>query len=143
MEFTMKIKHIIATGALLLTLPSICMSAVLTIETGDGNAGTKITASPVTYTDDPDFEFQPSTNVNILATSISSSYALMAWHSSTVGTDGGMAYGMASDVSGIYELDISDDTTYTDHPSVAGKYDETVANSGAFADTDWDSPAGS
>lgn len=85
---------------LLSTIPTLC-SAVEDLS--NTNGGQKIDVAAASGT----FVFQPSTNVRIIATSQAASYSLAAWHTSAIGANGGEAYGMVSNVSGVYTLDTS------------------------------------
>lgn len=130
----MQIKSkIILSAFLLAATPSLCSAVPIT---NTGTPGGKITvlgATEMTTTTLPDFEFQPSTNVVINAASTASSYSIIAVHNSSLDTDNGEAYGMASDVSGIY-------TT----PLEGVKTAPTNAGAGDSSDfgTDWYDPSG-
>ena len=129
----MQIKSTIILSAFLLTtIPTIC-SAALSI--GTDAAGTKIVAESTSTL--PDFEFQPSTNVTIVGTSTTSNFSIAAWHESSIGTTKGEAYGMASDVSGVYTIALLE---YEDTDGVAA----TVGSDGEAADfgSPWEEPLG-
>ena len=123
-------KTIILSAFLLTAIPSLSSAA---LDIGNTSAGGKISSTCEVNTTDPDFEFQPSTNVNIAAASTVSSFSIIAWHGSSLDTDKGEAYGMASDVTGVYTLPLVD---VTDDPTNAG-----AGDSSDFG-TDWYDPSG-
>jgi hypothetical protein len=124
----MQIKSTIILSAFLLTaIPALCSATDL----GTPAAGNKI-IGVVTVAGLPAFEFQPSTNVTILGNSTAANFSIAAYHESSLGTTKGEAYGMASDVSGVYTIATLSETA------------PTIGTTGKAADFtgDWEEPLG-
>lgn len=128
----MKKRHAIGLGLFLLAIPTYGFSASL--DNTDPGKGIELTGDDV-GTSGQDFKFQPSPNVRTLGTTTAASFSLAAFNQSAAEADGGEAYGLASDVSGTYILDISE--TAADSVTIG---DGTDGKSTDFS-ADWKVPA--
>ena len=127
----MKKRHAICLGLFLLAIPTVGFSADL--DNAEPGKGIELTGEDV-GTSGQDFKFQPSPNVRTLGTTTAASFSLAAFNQSAALADGGEAYGLASDVSGTYILDISE--TAATAVDIGG----TDGKSSDFGDT-WKVPA--
>lgn len=124
----MKKQYLALAGALLLSsLPAVAFSSSMV----NSAAGAAIVITAPSGSGQ-DFRFQVSPNVKTAGATTASSFSIAAWNESTIGADGGEAYGMASELSGTYTLDLSDASAAP-----------TVGTAGTTADfgTDWVAPS--
>lgn len=120
---------IITSLSFLIALPALVSAQSL----ANNTAGATISIASPTNSVQP-FTFQPSANVNILGNCTAQSYSVASYHNSAMKATGGEAYGLASDKSGTYVLDIS--------ASSATVTVGTTGNSADFA-SPWKAPTGS
>ena len=97
-------KYVILTFALVLSF-----TATVNAETFSSSKGAKIdfTITSTTVTNAPNFVFQPSPGVNISVHADDKAFVVATAHDNAFASKGGEAYGMASESSGIYTLDVS------------------------------------
>lgn len=136
----MKKQLILASAVALLAMPTFSFAASM----GNTTAGNDIACSSATggpcVNSGQDFEFQPSPNVITLGNTTASTFAIAAYNESSLNADGGEAYGMASDISGVLTQDLSPPATGTKAAPVVTT--TTVSDSGSFA-SPWLMPDGS
>ncbi|MDD2464683.1 MAG: hypothetical protein PHI97_11870 [Desulfobulbus sp.] len=92
-----------ATGLLLCTFSAQNIFAAAF----SGVSGADVTVSASNVSGATNITFTPSTNVNIYGTSVSTSFAAIAYHDQANQKKAGQAYGMTSDSNKMHFLDIS------------------------------------